>query len=71
MKSPRTRRSTKASPDDARKPPGVTHVTRHRRGVAAGASTNADRERALLAREEAVARRERALRRRPARTSIS
>jgi signal transduction histidine kinase len=64
MKSPRTRRSTKASPDDARKPPGVTHATRHRRGVTAGASANAraERERALVAREEAVARRERALR---------
>jgi signal transduction histidine kinase len=66
MKSPRTGRSTKASPDDARKPPGVTHVTRHRRGMTAGASANADRERALIAREEAVARRERALRRQEA-----
>jgi signal transduction histidine kinase len=64
MKSSRTRRSKKASPDDARKPPGVAHAMRHRRGVTAGASANSrvERERALVAREEAVARRERALR---------
>lgn len=29
MKSPRPRRSKKASPDDARKPPGVAHAARH------------------------------------------
>ena len=64
MKSPRTRRSKKASRDDATKPPGVEHATRHRRrGVttAASASARVERERALVAREEAVARRERAL----------
>lgn len=59
---PRTRRSKKASPDDARKPPGVAQATRHRRGGTTGASANArvERERALAAPEEAVARRERA-----------
>ena len=63
MKSPRTPRSKKASPDNARKPPGAAPATRHRRGVKTGASANArvERERALVAREEAVARRERAL----------
>ena len=73
MKSPRTRRSAKASPDDPRKAPGVTHVTRHRREVTARASANAraERERALVAREEAVARRERALRRQEAAVSAS
>ena len=64
MKSPRTTRSKKASPDDARKPRGVARAMRHRRGVTAGASADlpVERERALVAREEAVARRERALR---------
>jgi hypothetical protein len=72
MKSSRTRRSKKASPDGARKPPGVARAMRDRRGIAASASASSriERERTLAAREETVARRERALRLEEADVSI-
>ena len=75
MKSSSTRRSKKASPDDAKRPPGAAHATRNRRGVARGAAPDAraERNRALAAHEESVRRhehtlgvRERALRAREA-----
>jgi signal transduction histidine kinase len=63
MKSSPTRRSKKASPDDARTPPGAVRGPHNRRAAAraAAATVRAERERAAVARQETAARGEPAL----------